>query len=87
MQRLLIFFIKCYRYLLSPMLRPSCRFYPSCSVYASTAIATHGALPGLFLTIHRLLRCNPFGGHGVDLVPEQKQITCNFNLGLENGKN
>jgi len=49
-----------------------CRFYPSCSHYAAEAIATHGASRGTLLATRRLLRCRPFGPHGIDLVPEPK---------------
>jgi putative membrane protein insertion efficiency factor len=53
--------------------RPSpCRFYPTCSTYGREAVAEHGALRGLYLTVRRLLRCHPLGSHGVDLVPERK---------------
>jgi hypothetical protein len=46
-----------------------CRFYPSCSNYAVEAFTVHGFRHGLALTARRLLRCRPFGPHGVDLVP------------------
>jgi uncharacterized protein len=46
-----------------------CRFYPSCSIYAVEAIETHGAVRGVGLALRRLLRCHPFGRHGIDLVP------------------
>jgi putative membrane protein insertion efficiency factor len=46
-----------------------CRFWPSCSVYASEAIETHGLWAGSRLAVRRILRCHPFGGRGVDLVP------------------
>ena len=46
-----------------------CRFYPSCSNYAMEAFTVHGFWRGLVLTARRLLRCRPFGPHGVDLVP------------------
>jgi uncharacterized protein len=46
-----------------------CRFYPSCSHYAVEALMEHGFWPGLSLSTRRLLRCRPFGTHGVDLVP------------------
>ena len=46
-----------------------CRFYPSCSQYAVEAFSDHGFWRGLALTARRLLRCRPFGPHGVDLVP------------------
>ncbi len=46
-----------------------CRFWPSCSAYAAEAIETHGFWRGSWLAFRRVLRCHPFGGHGVDLVP------------------
>lgn len=49
---------------------PRCRFYPSCSAYAVEAFERHGAARGSWLTLRRLARCQPFGGHGVDPVPE-----------------
>ncbi|MDR3515957.1 MAG: membrane protein insertion efficiency factor YidD [Azospirillaceae bacterium] len=58
-----------YRWTLSPMLGPCCRFTPSCSAYALEALATRGALMGSWLTIRRLLRCHPWGGSGWDPVP------------------
>jgi uncharacterized protein len=52
--------------------RPSpCRYWPSCSVYATEAIEIHGALKGSALAARRLSRCHPFGGHGVDPVPDR----------------
>jgi putative membrane protein insertion efficiency factor len=53
--------------------RPSaCRFVPSCSNYALDALEQHGALRGSALTVRRLFRCHPWGGHGWDPVPEGK---------------
>lgn len=53
--------------------RPSpCRFWPSCSAYAVEALEVHGAVKGLGYAAWRIARCNPFGGHGVDPVPEKK---------------
>ncbi len=50
--------------------KPSgCRYYPSCSSYASEAVAVHGVTRGTWLAARRLSRCHPLGGHGVDLVP------------------
>ena len=46
-----------------------CRFYPSCSAYAAEAVETHGAWRGTALSLRRLARCHPLGGHGIDLVP------------------
>jgi len=54
--------------------RPSpCRFYPTCSQYAVEALEVHGAGRGTYLAIRRILRCNPLGPHGVDLVPLSKR--------------
>ena len=65
--------IRFYRYFISPMLPPSCRFTPTCSQYAIEAIQTHGALKGLGLVVRRLARCHPItwlgGSHGYDPVP------------------
>ena len=53
----------------SRVLPPSCRFQPSCSAYAITALRRYGALRGGFLAARRLLRCHPWGGSGYDPVP------------------
>jgi putative membrane protein insertion efficiency factor len=53
----------------SRLLPPSCRFQPSCSAYAITALARYGALKGGWLTVKRLGRCHPWGGCGHDPVP------------------
>ena len=58
-----------YRRLISPLLPPACRFYPSCSEYASEAIARHGAVRGGVLASKRLVRCHPWCEGGVDPVP------------------
>ena len=53
--------------------RPSpCRFFPSCSEYALEAVEVHGAGRGSWLAVRRLARCNPWGPHGIDLVPEPR---------------
>jgi len=61
--------IRFYRYFISPMLQPSCRFSPSCSAYALEAIDGHGVIRGLFFTVRRVLRCHPFHPGGWDPVP------------------
>jgi uncharacterized protein len=64
--------IRIYQVLVSPLLGPSCRFYPSCSRYGYEALATHGAVKGTYLTARRLLRCHPWNPGGVDPVPPRK---------------
>ena len=59
-----------YRYTISPFLGPACRHVPSCSEYASDAIERFGAWKGFWLALSRILRCNPWGSHGHDPVPE-----------------
>lgn len=60
-----------YRKFISPLKKPCCRYYPSCSQYALTAVRKHGAIKGCILAVWRLLRCNPYSGGGVDYVPEK----------------
>ena len=65
--------IHAYRFLISPMLPPSCRFHPTCSAYALEALHVHGPLKGTWLAVRRLCRCHPIrflgGGSGIDPVP------------------
>lgn len=58
-----------YQKAISPYTPPSCRFTPTCSEYARQALIKHGPVKGLYLTIRRILRCNPWGGSGYDPVP------------------
>ena len=68
MRGILIFLITLYRWTVSPLLGPCCRFYPSCSEYAREAIEKHGAAHGLRLTVRRLMHCHPFHPGGYDPV-------------------
>lgn len=68
---LLLLPVHLYRKVLSPLLPPSCRFYPSCSAYAVDALTRHGAVRGLLLTLIRLAKCAPWHPGGVDPVPER----------------
>ena len=67
--------IRLYRKLLSPVLPPACRYWPSCSAYAEEAVRTHGFAHGLGLALGRMARCHPWGGHGVDPVPARRDAT------------
>jgi hypothetical protein len=67
-KRIIIFFIRIYKKLISPILPDSCRFYPSCSQYAIDAIEKYGAFKGGMMTSYRILRCNPFNKGGYDPV-------------------
>ena len=66
----LLLLVRLYQRLVSPLLPPACRFYPSCSAYAIQALERHGALRGTLLAARRLGRCHPFHPGGVDLVPD-----------------
>ncbi|HEV2830256.1 MAG TPA: membrane protein insertion efficiency factor YidD [Pyrinomonadaceae bacterium] len=68
MKSLLIAFLRFYKLVISPFLPPSCRFSPTCSQYASEAIARYGAVRGCALALRRLLRCHPFSAGGYDPV-------------------
>jgi len=66
----MIWLIRGYRLLISPLFPPTCRFQPTCSQYAIDAIARFGAWQGSVLAIRRLLHCHPFHPGGYDPVPE-----------------
>jgi len=68
MKKVLIYFIKAYKIIISPLLPDSCRFYPTCSEYAVDAIDKYGILKGSIKSICRILRCNPFNKGGYDPV-------------------
>lgn len=68
MKTVAIGFIQGYRYLISPLLPPSCRFTPTCSEYTIEAISKYGVLKGALLGMKRILRCHPFSAGGYDPV-------------------
>lgn len=73
--RVLVWIFRGYQIVISPVIHficgPSsgCRFQPTCSAYAIEAVRGHGSVRGLWLTVKRIVRCNPWGGHGFDPVP------------------
>ncbi|MFZ1084944.1 MAG: membrane protein insertion efficiency factor YidD [Terracidiphilus sp.] len=78
MTRILLAILAAYRRWLSPALHAlspgGCKFLPTCSEYASEAIATHGPLKGVYLSAWRLLRCHPFTPGGLDPVPPPSSL-------------
>jgi len=68
----LIFLIKIYQTILSPLLGQNCRFLPTCSEYSINSLKVYGVIKGSFLAIKRISNCHPFGGHGYDPIPKKK---------------
>ncbi len=73
LQFILIKVVRFYQLVISPFFPPSCRYQPTCSEYALEALKRHGPFYGSWLTIKRLLRCQPWGGHGHDPVPPKRK--------------
>lgn len=67
--------IKVYRYLVSPLLGPNCRFAPSCSAYALEAIERHGPWAGTWIALRRIGRCHPWNPGGYDPVPPLRGLS------------
>ena len=86
--------ITLYKYLISPLLGPKCRYLPTCSEYAYIAIDRFGPFKGTYLAVRRILRCNPWGGHGFDPVPPKQgnegqradRNDCNCHAGHHGGE-
>ena len=74
MTEILIFIIKIYQYLISPLLGNKCRFLPTCSEYCIDALKTHGFVKGLFLSSKRILSCNPWSSGGFDPVKKEIKV-------------
>ena len=74
--RVLLMAIRVYQTFFSALMPSACKFYPSCSKYAATAVQLHGARHGSWLALRRLARCHPFTRGGVDLVPEAEENRC-----------
>ncbi len=65
--------VRIYRWVLSPLLGPRCRFHPSCSTYAMRALDHHGPVRGLGLAVRRVVRCGPWSPGGYDPVPDTEE--------------
>ncbi len=74
MKKLFIWLVSLYQKYISPLKKPCCRFYPSCSTYSIQAFQRFGAFKGLILTLKRFFKCNPFHPGGVDFVPDDYHL-------------
>lgn len=81
MKTVLLFLIRLYRRVISPMKPPCCRFYPTCSAYAMEAVSEHGAGRGGLLALKRIFKCHPFHAGGVDHVPPAEAYSPLFRCG------
>lgn len=63
--------VRVYRLVISPLIATNCRFHPTCSAYALEALEKHGAVKGGWLAAKRIARCHPWGGSGIDNVPDK----------------
>jgi len=73
MKKVIIFpflaIIKFYQNFISPLLPSTCRYTPTCSEYAKQSLVKHGLIKGSFISMKRIIKCNPWGGNGYDPVP------------------
>jgi len=69
MKYIFIFIITLYQKFISPLTPPTCRFYPTCSNYSKQALMKYGIFKGSYLSVKRVLRCNPFNPGGYDPLP------------------
>ena len=75
-KKVFIKIIKIYQKTISPLLGQNCRYHPTCSQYAIEALTLHGVFYGSFLAIKRIIKCNPWGGSGIDNVPNGERHGC-----------
>ena len=68
---ILVFLIKLYQLLISPILGQNCRYLPTCSEYSVQSIREHGVIKGITLSLKRISKCHPWGSHGYDPVPKK----------------
>lgn len=69
MRKVALFIIRFYQKHISPMMKPHCRYYPTCSQYSYEAFEKYGFFKGFWLSLKRILRCHPFHAGGYDPVP------------------
>jgi len=74
-RRIVIALVNAYRRWLSPLFPPVCRFHPTCSAYARDAVSIHGVWRGGWMTVWRLMRCQPFSRGGFDPVPPKSSAS------------
>ena len=72
--KILIKIIKIYKYLFSPMIGHSCRYFPTCSDYSIEALETHGFIKGIYISLKRILSCHPWGNSGFDPVKKEMKV-------------
>jgi uncharacterized protein len=78
--------VRLYRYTLSPLIGPRCRHLPSCSEYADEAITRFGLWAGGWMALARILRCHPWGTHGLDFVPAALPVRAQWYLPWRYGR-
>ena len=79
-RRVALFVLRVYKWAISPMFPPACRYVPTCSEYAMEAVDHYGALRGGVMAVWRVLRCHPFAKGGLDPVVQRKAVNAkNFN--------
>ena len=65
----LVFLVKIYQRIISPLFPPTCRYTPTCSEYAIQSLKKYGIIKGVYLSIKRIVNCHPWGGSGYDPIP------------------
>ena len=75
----IIWFLKAYRFAISPLYGQVCRYHPTCSAYALQAVETHGAIRGVYLAARRVMRCHPWAAGGYDPVPPTSSLKHHVN--------
>ena len=86
MKNTVIYLIRLYQRYISPYKGTKCPYFPSCSEYGIQAVNDHGIIKGGFLSLYRIMRCNPFSRGGVDPVPEVKGENYHRLTGLTGGR-